>query len=33
MNENQGILKMYNEEEVKQILNSKERLVFITHHQ
>ena len=29
MNENQGILKMYNEEEVKQILNSKERLVFI----
>lgn len=29
MNENQGILKMYNEEEIKQLLNSKERLVFI----
>ena len=29
MNENQGILKMYNEEEIKQLLNSKERLVYI----
>ena len=29
MNENQGILKMYNEEEIKQLLNSNERLVYI----
>lgn len=29
MNENQEILKMYNEEEIKQLLNSKERLVYI----
>lgn len=27
--ENQGILKQYNEEEIKQLLNSKERLVYI----
>lgn len=29
MNQNQGILKQYNEEEVKQLLNSNERLVYI----
>ncbi|HIT21816.1 MAG TPA: hypothetical protein IAB56_02435 [Candidatus Scybalousia intestinigallinarum] len=29
MNENQGILKMYNEEEIKQLLNNNERLVYI----
>ena len=27
--ENQGILKQYNEEEIKQLLNSNERLVYI----
>lgn len=27
--ENQGILKQYDEEEIKQLLNSKERLVYI----
>ena len=31
MNENQGILKMYNEEEIKQLLNSNERLVYIDY--
>lgn len=29
MNENQGILKQYNEEEIKDLLNSNERLVYI----
>ena len=29
MNRNQGILKQYNEQEVKQLLNSNERLVYI----
>jgi len=29
MNQNQGILKQYNEQEVKQLLNSNERLVYI----
>lgn len=29
MNENQGMLKQYNEEEIKQLLNDKERLVYI----
>ena len=27
--ENQGILKQYNEDEIKQLLNSNERLVYI----
>ena len=27
--ENQGLLKQYNEEEIKQLLNSDERLVYI----
>ncbi len=27
--ENQGILKQYNEEEIKQLLNSEEKLVYI----
>lgn len=29
MNENQGILNQYNEEEIKQLLQSNERLVYI----
>lgn len=29
MNENQGLLKQYNEEEIKQLLNSEEKLVYI----
>ena len=29
MNENQGLLKQYNEEEIKQLLNSDEKLVYI----
>lgn len=29
MNENQGLLKQYNEEEIKQLLKSNEKLVYI----
>ncbi len=29
MNEKQGLLKQYNEEEIKQLLNSDDRLVYI----
>lgn len=29
MNENQGLLKQYNEEEIKQLLNSDVKLVYI----
>lgn len=29
MNENQGILKQYSEEEIKQLLNDKTKLVYI----
>lgn len=29
MNENQGLLKQYNAEEIKQLLNSNEKLVYI----
>lgn len=29
MNENQGLLNQYNEEEIKELLNSNERLVYI----
>ena len=29
MNKNQGLLKQYNEEEIKQLLNSDEKLVYI----
>lgn len=29
MNQNQGILNQYNEEEIRQLLNSDERLVYI----
>ena len=29
MNENQGLLKQYNEEEIKQLLNSEVKLVYI----
>ena len=29
MNEKQGILKQYNEEEIKQLLNDKVKMVYI----
>ena len=29
MNENQGLLKQYNEEEIKKLLKSNEKLVYI----